>query len=88
MENEPKSDHRLAAIMATDVVGYSSLMQSDEAKALSALATIRQVTTDQIKQRRKPLRKIDMALPALNRPSGTLSRDCFRLGSNTNHQND
>jgi adenylate cyclase len=44
--------NRLAAIMATDVVGYSSLMQSDEAKALSALATIRQITTDQIKQRR------------------------------------
>ena len=35
-----------------DVVGYSSLMQSDEAKALSALATIREVTTDQIKQYR------------------------------------
>jgi TolB-like protein len=52
MDNEPKSDHRLAAIMATDVVGYSSLMQSDEAKALSALATIRQLTTDQIKQHR------------------------------------
>jgi TolB-like protein/class 3 adenylate cyclase len=47
-----KSEHRLAAIMATDVVGYSSLMQSDEAKALSALAMIRQVTTDQIKQHR------------------------------------
>jgi TolB-like protein/class 3 adenylate cyclase/tetratricopeptide (TPR) repeat protein len=45
-------EQRLAAIMATDVVGYSSLMQSDEAKALSALATIRQVTTDQIKHHR------------------------------------
>ena len=51
-DHETKSDHRLAAIMATDVVGYSSLMQSDEAKALSALATIRQVTTDQIKHHR------------------------------------
>jgi TolB-like protein/class 3 adenylate cyclase len=47
-----KPEQRLAAIMATDVVGYSSLMQSDEAKALSALATIRQVTTDQIKHHR------------------------------------
>jgi TolB-like protein/class 3 adenylate cyclase/Tfp pilus assembly protein PilF len=47
-----KPEHRLAAIMATDVVGYSSLMQSDEAKALSALATIRQITTDQIKHHR------------------------------------
>src|SRR6476659_7739758 len=52
MTNDPKPEHRLAAIMATDVVGYSSLMQSDEAKALSALATIRQVTREQIKQRR------------------------------------
>src|SRR5262245_23541244 len=52
MTNDPKPEHRLAAIMATDVVGYSSLMQSDEAKALSALVTIREATTDQIKQRR------------------------------------
>src|SRR5262245_20641373 len=52
MTNEPKPDHRLAAVMATDVVGYSSLMQSDEAKALSMLAMIRQLTTDQIKQHR------------------------------------
>jgi TolB-like protein/class 3 adenylate cyclase/Tfp pilus assembly protein PilF len=52
MTNDPKPEHRLAAILATDVVGYSSLMQSDESKALSALATIRQVTTDQIKQHR------------------------------------
>lgn len=52
MTNDTKPDHRLAAIMATDVVGYSGLMQSDEAKALAALATIRQVTTDQIKQHR------------------------------------
>jgi TolB-like protein/class 3 adenylate cyclase len=47
-----KSEHRLAAIMATDVVGYSTLMQSDEAKALSTLATIRQITTEQLKQHR------------------------------------
>src|SRR5262245_39710316 len=52
MDNEPKPDRRLAAIMAMDVVGYSSLMQSDEARALSALATIRQVTTDQVRQHR------------------------------------
>src|SRR5262245_48721158 len=52
MGEDENLGHRLAAIMATDVVGYSSLMQSDEAKALSALATIRQVTTEQIKQRR------------------------------------
>jgi class 3 adenylate cyclase len=32
---EAKPKHRLAAIMATDVVGYSKLMQSDEAAGLS-----------------------------------------------------
>jgi TolB-like protein/Tfp pilus assembly protein PilF len=52
MDREPKPDHRLAAIMATDVVGYSSLMQSDEAKALAALAAIREATQGQIKQHR------------------------------------
>jgi adenylate cyclase len=38
--------------MATDVVGYSKLMQSDEAGALAALAFIREVTQSQIKQHR------------------------------------
>src|SRR5262245_24430981 len=52
MDNEPKSDRRLAAIMATDVVGYSKLMQSDEAVALTALAAIREATQSQIKQQR------------------------------------
>jgi len=52
MDNEPKPDHRLAAIMATDVVGYSKLMQSDEAGALAALATIREATQNQIKGHR------------------------------------
>src|SRR5262245_39613935 len=52
-QNEmPKPDHRLAAIMATDVVGYSRLMQSNEADALAALATIREATQNQIKQHR------------------------------------
>jgi adenylate cyclase len=48
MENELKSDRRLAAIMATDVVGYSKFMQSDEAGALAALAAIREATQNQI----------------------------------------
>ena len=38
--------------MATDVVGYSKLMQSDEAGALAALAAIREATQNQIKQHR------------------------------------
>src|SRR5262245_31281875 len=41
---------RLAAIMATDVVGYSSLMQSDEAGALSALAAIQEASQKQIRE--------------------------------------
>src|SRR5262245_55889800 len=48
MTKEPIPDHRLAAVMATDVVGYSSLMQSDEAEALAALAAIREATQNQI----------------------------------------
>ena len=52
MDNEPKPEHRLAAIMATDVVGYSKLMQSDEARALAALVAIRETTQNQIKQHR------------------------------------
>src|SRR5689334_5075472 len=52
MVNEDKSDRHLAAIMATDVVGYSRLMQSDEAEALAALAAIRETTQNQIVQYR------------------------------------
>src|SRR5262245_5197195 len=52
MDNEPKPDHRLAAIMVTDVVGYSKLMRSDEAVALAALATIREATQNQIRAHR------------------------------------
>jgi hypothetical protein len=33
MDPATRPDRRLAAIMATDVVGYSSLMQSDEVEA-------------------------------------------------------
>jgi TolB-like protein/class 3 adenylate cyclase len=49
---ESKPKHRLAAIMASDVVGYSKIMQSDEAVALGALAAIREVTQSQINQHR------------------------------------
>jgi len=52
MDNEPKPDHRLAAIMATDVVGYSKLMQSDEAGALASLGAIREATQRQIRAHR------------------------------------
>jgi hypothetical protein len=43
-EQEAKLKHRLAAIMATDVVGYSKLMQSDETAALAALTEVRNAT--------------------------------------------
>jgi adenylate cyclase len=52
MSQEAKREHRLAAIMATDVVGYSKLMQSDEAGALAALTAIREATQNQIVQHR------------------------------------
>jgi TolB-like protein/class 3 adenylate cyclase len=52
MNQDAKLAHRLAAIMATDVVGYSKLMQSDEAGALAALSAIREATQSQIRQHR------------------------------------
>ena len=57
MDPEIRPDHRLAAIMATDVVGYSRLMQSNEVDALAALATIREATQNQIKQHRRRIAK-------------------------------
>src|SRR5215475_165226 len=52
MSQDAKLEHRLAAIMATDVVGYTKLMQSDEAGALAALAGIQETTQNQIVQHR------------------------------------
>ena len=51
-DHKANPERRLAAIMATDVVGYSKLMQSDEAGALAALAAIREATQSQINQHR------------------------------------
>jgi TolB-like protein/class 3 adenylate cyclase len=51
-DQEPKPNRRLAAIIATDVVGYSKLMQSDEDAALAALAAIREATQNQIRAHR------------------------------------
>jgi adenylate cyclase len=47
-DQEARPKHRLAAIMATDVVGYSKLMQSDETAALAALTEVRNATQQQI----------------------------------------
>src|SRR4051794_8238031 len=51
-DQETKPERRLAAIMATDVVGYSRSMLSDEAATLAALAAIRETTEKQIMQNR------------------------------------
>src|SRR5262245_17709310 len=48
MSQDAKLEHRLAAIMATDVVGYSKLIQTDEAGTLAALGSIRTAIEDQI----------------------------------------
>src|SRR5262245_59520673 len=52
MTNDAKLEHRLAAIMVTDVVAYSQSMQADEARTLAALSAIREATENQIKQHR------------------------------------
>src|SRR5262245_25982119 len=52
MGQDAKLEHRLAAIMATDVVGYSRLIQSDEAGTLAALGAIRTAIESQIRQYR------------------------------------
>jgi TolB-like protein/class 3 adenylate cyclase len=52
MGQDTKLDHRLAAIMATDVVGYSEHMQVDEAGTLAALSAIRGATQNQIRRHR------------------------------------
>jgi class 3 adenylate cyclase len=49
---EESVPRRLAAIMATDLVGYSRLMHLDERGTLASLSTIREVMQDQIKQHR------------------------------------
>src|SRR4026207_1481090 len=52
MGQDLKLEHRLAAIMATDVVGYSKLMELDEAGALCALAAIPEGTENQTRGHR------------------------------------
>jgi TolB-like protein/class 3 adenylate cyclase/tetratricopeptide (TPR) repeat protein len=49
-DQEGKPRRRLTAIMATDVVGYSKLMQSDEAAALAGLSAIRKATQEHIER--------------------------------------
>jgi TolB-like protein/class 3 adenylate cyclase len=50
--DQDELQHRLAAILATDVVGYSQSMQSDEAATLATLNAIRESAESQIKKHR------------------------------------
>jgi len=43
---EPRVQRRLAAILAADVVGYSRLMESDEAGTLTRLKSLRREIVD------------------------------------------
>jgi adenylate cyclase len=52
MGQDAKLEHRLAAIMATDVAGYSKLIQTDEAGTLAALGSIRTAIEKQISKYR------------------------------------
>src|SRR5262245_62903636 len=51
-DQETKSGRRLAAILVTDIAGYSSLMQSDEAGTFVALGTMRGAAEKLVKQHR------------------------------------
>src|SRR5262245_22096800 len=51
-DRKTKSERRLAAIMVTDVAGYSSLMQSDEAGTFVALGTMRGAAEKLVRQHR------------------------------------
>ena len=51
-EQDTKPKRRLATIMASDVVGFLRLMQSDEVAVLAAPAVIRKATQSHIKQHR------------------------------------
>src|SRR5262245_44935596 len=51
-DQETKSERRLAAVMVTDIAGYSSLMESDEAGTFIALGTLRAAAEKLIRQHR------------------------------------
>jgi TolB-like protein/class 3 adenylate cyclase/tetratricopeptide (TPR) repeat protein len=51
-DQETQSERRLAAVMVTDIAGYSSLMQSDEAGTFVALGTMRGAAEKLVRQHR------------------------------------
>ena len=53
----PKETRQLAAIMFTDIVGYTSWMAEDEQKALNAIHTVRTVLTSLVEKHNWIFRK-------------------------------
>jgi adenylate cyclase len=51
-DEETKSERRLAAVMVTDIAGYSSLMESDEAGTFVALGNMREAAEKLIRKHR------------------------------------
>jgi TolB-like protein/class 3 adenylate cyclase len=51
-DQETKSERRLAAVMVTDIAGYSSLMETDEAGTFVALGTMRGAAEKVVRQYR------------------------------------
>jgi adenylate cyclase len=44
--NDLRSERRLAAILATDIVGYSRLIEANEARTLAAIKDLRREVID------------------------------------------
>ena len=73
------SQRRLAAIMFTDIVGYSALMESDEKKAFEVLGKNRNIQKPFIKKyRRKWLKEMGIEYS----PTGASlpAKTCVRAG--------
>ena len=52
MSEDPKLERKLAAVLASDVAGYSRLMQIDEAKTVQALDAVNGIARKQIEGHR------------------------------------
>src|SRR4029450_2955473 len=73
-DQETKSERRLAAIMVTDIAGYSSLMESDEAGTFVALGTMRGAAEKLIRAHRGRIANTagDRILAEFPRPGGAV----------------
>ena len=52
MSTDNSSSRKLAAILFADIVGYTTLMQQGEGKAMSILTRFQEVTADKVKESR------------------------------------